>query len=370
MRKIPFLNLHGINARQRDQLLKALASVVDSGRYVLGEQVEAFETEFASFCGVRHAIGVANGMDALHLILRTLVELGRIQPRDEVIVPSNTYIACFLAVSAAGLVPVPVEPDLETFNLDLLKVSEALSPRTKAVMPVHLYGRVCWGEKLNWLKSEHGIIVIEDAAQGHGARWRGQRTGSLGDAAGFSFYPGKNLGALGDAGAVCTNDDALADGIRTIRNYGSKVKYHNEVKGVNSRLDEMQAALLRVKLPLLDRDNSLRRTVANRYLSEIKNPAIALPNAGDAEGHVWHCFVIRLEQRERFVEHMNKHGIGTLIHYPIPAHRQPAYSEWKGRSYPISEKIHRTVVSLPMDPTLDHDAVTRVVEACNQFPPA
>lgn len=358
---ISFLDLKGINAQYRDELLTAMARVIDTGWYILGREVKAFEDEFADYCGVKHCIGVGNGLEALHLIVRAM-EIG---PGNEVIVPANTYIATWLAVTYAGATPVPVEPDVRTYNIDPNRIEEAITPRTRAILPVHLYGQPVDMDPILEIAGHHGLKVIEDAAQAHGATYKGRRTGSLGDAAGFSFYPGKNLGALGDGGGVTTNDDILAAKVRSLRNYGSHKKYYNEVKGFNSRLDELQAAFLRVKLVKLDDWNEKRKQVAACYLRELgAKPGLILPFVPDWAEPVWHLFVIRTEDRDDFQRHLKERGIETLIHYPVPPHKQAAYAEWNARSYPITEEIHRTILSLPMGPTMDESDVNKVIAAC------
>ncbi len=364
---IPFLNLGRINALHRDELIDALSKVVDSGWYILGGEVDRFEEAFAHYCGVEHVIGVANGLDALILILRAYMELEMMAEGDEIIVPANTYIATILAISANRLTPVLVEPDIRTYNLDPTKVEAAITARTKAILTVHLYGQVGYSDQLQAVAARHGLLVMEDAAQAHGAYYGDRRAGNLGDAAGFSFYPGKNLGALGDAGAVTTNDGQLAETIRALRNYGSHVKYENLYKGVNSRLDEIQAAILSVKLGYLDQENDRRRQIAAHYLTHIENDKMILPHVGDPNSHVWHLFVVRTEDRNALRQHLSDQGIGTVIHYPIPPHQQQAYAEWGQRSYPISEEIHRTVVSLPVDISMSDADVAQVVDACNRF---
>jgi dTDP-4-amino-4,6-dideoxygalactose transaminase len=358
---IPFLDLKSPYLELKDEFDAAYRLVMESGWYILGKEVEAFEAEFATYCEAKHCIGVGNGLDALHLILRA-IEIG---PGDEVIVPANTYIATWLAVSYSGATPVPVEPDEHTHNIDPGLVEAVISKKTKAILPVHLYGQPADMDPINALASRYGLKVIEDAAQAHGARYKGRRTGGLGDAAGFSFYPGKNLGALGDGGAVVTNDDALADRVRVLRNYGSKFKYHNEVKGYNSRLDELQAALLRVKLPKLDEWNDRRRAVAKKYLQHLAAvPVLILPGVPDWAEPVWHLFVVRHPQRDALQKKLGEAGIGTLIHYPIPPHRQPAYADFghgKG-DFPISERIAREVLSLPMGPHLGENDFRDVIQ--------
>ena len=363
---IKFLDLHKINERFRDELDAATKRVLDSGWYLLGKENEAFEAEFAAYCGVKHAIGCANGLDALKLIIRAY----GFGPGDEVIAPANTYIASLIAISASGATPVLVEPDPGTYLIDPAKIEEKITPRTKAVMVVHLYGRVCEMGAIDVLAKKHGLKVIEDCAQAHGAYFGDRRVGNLGDAAGFSFYPGKNLGCLGDGGAVTTNDDELATKIRALRNYGSDVKYHFPYRGTNSRLDEIQAAWLRVKLPHLDADNARRAEIAARYCREIANSAVTLPSASDGSrqlSNVWHVFPVRTERRDEFQAHLTEKGIQTVIHYPIPPHRQPAYSEWHGLKLPITEKIHETIISLPISPVMADDEAAEVIDAVNAW---
>lgn len=369
---IPFLDLQAINAQHRNDLIKACTRVIDSGWYISGTELEQFEKNFAQYCGTQYAIGVANGLDALILTLRAWKELGKLIDGDEIIVPANTYIASILAISANGLIPVLVEPDLNTFNLDPIKTRKAITARTKAILPVHLYGQLADMPALMDIAKEFNLLVLEDSAQSHGAEVDGKRAGNWGDASGFSFYPGKNLGALGDAGAVTTNDAELAEMLRALRNYGSHEKYKNLTIGVNSRLDEIQAAMLAVKLPYLDKETNHRREIAELYLKGINNPAITLPtiphnNAEEYLGHVWHLFVVRSEKRNELQKHLLDNGIQTLIHYPIPPHKQRAYSEWNTESYPISEKIHDEVLSLPIGPTLSLLDAQKVIDACNTF---
>ncbi|RUQ41268.1 MAG: DegT/DnrJ/EryC1/StrS family aminotransferase [Candidatus Competibacteraceae bacterium] len=347
---VPFLDLGAAYLELKDDLDAAYHRVMDSGWFILGKEVEAFEREFAAYCEAAHCVGVGNGLEALHLILRAY----GIGPGDEVIVPANTYIATWLAVSYAGATPIPVEPDARTYNLDPALIEAAITPATRAILPVHLYGQPADMDPIKALASRYGLKVIEDAAQAHGARYHGRRVGGLGDAAGFSFYPGKNLGALGDGGAVVTNDADLAERVRVLRNYGSRVKYHNEVKGFNSRLDELQAALLRVKLPVLDAWNERRRAAAARYLDGLAGSELGLPYVPKWAEPVWHLFVVRHPQRDALQQRLQQAGIGTMIHYPIPPHLQPAYAElgYGAGAFPISEAIHREVLSLPMGPQL------------------
>jgi dTDP-4-amino-4,6-dideoxygalactose transaminase len=369
---IPFLDLKKINAQYQNELKEACARVIDSGWYVLGKEVAEFEKEFAAYCETEHCLGVANGLDALVLILRAYIELGVMQKGDEVIVPSNTYIASILAISENGLVPVLVEPDIKTFNLDPKLIEQAITTKTKAILTVHLYGQVTGIDEINTIAKNHHVKVIEDCAQAHGALYqgkehKGKKVGSLGDAAGFSFYPGKNLGALGDGGAVTTNDGELAKTIAALRNYGSHEKYKNLYKGMNSRLDEIQAAMLLVKLKYLDKETQARQAVALAYLQGINNPHIELPIVEDLNAHVCHLFVIKTTQRERLLKYLSDHGVQTLVHYPIPPHQQAAYQEWEGESFPISEQMHEQVLSLPLGPTLSVEDVEKVIAVCNNF---
>ncbi len=358
--KVPFLDLKAPYIELRDELDQAYRKVMESGWFIIGQEVEAFETEFAEYCGAKFCIGVGNGLDALHLILRAM----GIGEGDEVIVPSNTYIATWLAVSYAGATPIPVEPDPRTHNLDPSRIEDAITPRTRAIMPVHLYGQPAEMDPINEIAKRHGLKVIEDAAQAHGARYKDQRVGGLGDAAGFSFYPGKNLGAMGDGGAITTNDAELADRIRLLRNYGSRVKYYNESKGFNSRLDELQAALMRVKLAKLDEWNERRKQLASRYLQHLEGVSdLVLPFVPDYIDPVWHLFVIGHPDRSALQEHLTTAGIGTLIHYPLPPHLQEAYVElgYTNGSFPLSEKLAGEVLSIPMGPHLSADECDFVI---------
>ncbi len=364
---VPFLSLKDVNARYADELKAAAARVIDSGWYVLGEELSAFEHEFAAYCGVRHAVGVGSGLDALSLILRGYRELGAIEEGDEVIVPGNTFIASFLAVTENRLVPVPVEPDPTTFNLDPVAVEAAIGPRTRAIMAVHLYGQLADMPALAALARRHNLLLIEDAAQAHGAMSDGRKAGAFGDAAAFSFFPAKNLGALGDGGAVVTGNTVLAERIAALRNYGSHVKYHHLFQGVNSRLDEIQAAMLRVKLKYLDEDVAWRRRAARRYREGIRHPHIQLPSVTREEQHVWHLFVVRCPRRDALQRHLQAHGIQSQVHYPVPPHRQPAYAALRDAHLPLTERLHDEVLSLPMGPTLRDAAVARVIEACQAF---
>ena len=360
---IKFLDLHKINERFRTEIDSRIKQVLDSGWYLLGEQDKTFEKHFAEYCGVKHCIGCANGLDALNLIIRAY----GFGAGDEIIVPANTYIASILAISENGCTPVLVEPDIETYNIDPNLIEEKITDKTKAILVVHLYGQAVKMEKIWHLAQKYNLKVIEDSAQAHGAIYQGKRTGNLGDASGFSFYPGKNLGCLGDGGAVTTNDDELAARVRAIANYGSQKKYHNIYKGVNSRLDEIQAAVLVVKLKHLDADNARRREIARYYRDNIKNPEIILPQTVDEASHVWHVFVVRVKNREKFQQHLADSGIQSLIHYPIPPHKQEAYREWNELSFPVTEMIHREVVSLPISPVMTDTEVEKVTVAINNF---
>jgi len=364
---IPFLDLKAINAQYSDELKEACANVIDNGWYIQGNECEAFEKEFAEYCGTKYCVGVANGLDALTLILKAYIELGTMQEGDEIIVPSNTYIASILAISNNNLIPVLVEPDLTTYLLDPINTKNAITPKTKAIMPVHLYGQTCEMDAINAIAQKHNLKVIEDSAQSHGAYYKNKRSGNLGDASGFSFYPGKNLGALGDGGAVTTNDKVLVDTVRALGNYGSQEKYKNIYRGINSRLDEIQAAMLRVKLKYLDKEVEKRRSIAQSYLENIKNKGIILPRVQDISSHVWHLFVIRTDKRNEFQKYLSANGIQTLIHYPLPPHKQEAYNEWRNNSFPVSEKIHNEVLSLPISGVQSLKDTTYIVDKINSF---
>lgn len=364
---IPFLDLKGLNTQYRAELIEACTRVIDSGWYIQGNECKEFDKEFAEYCGTKYAIGVANGLDALILILRAYREMGIMKDGDEVIVPSNTYIASILAISQNNLVPVLVEPDINTYLLAPSKIEEKITSKTKAILPVHLYGQTCEMDKINEIAKKYNLKVIEDSAQSHGAYFKDKRSGNLGDASGFSFYPGKNLGALGDGGAVTTNDEALANTIKALGNYGSHKKYENLYKGVNSRLDEIQAAMLRVKLKYLDNEVEKRREIANYYLENIKNDNIISPEVRAEDNHVWHLFVIRTNKREELQKYLLDNGIQTLIHYPIPPHEQDAYKEWSNESYPISEQIHNEVLSLPISGVQCLEDTQKIVEILNRW---
>lgn len=361
--QVPFLDLKRLHHPMRASLDEAYRRVMDSGWFIMGPELEAFESEFATYSDVRHCIGVGNGLEALHLLLQAY----GIGPGDEVIVPSNTFIATWLAVSQCGAKPVPVEPDIRTHNIDPALITSAISSRTRAIIPVHLYGQPADMDPINEIAMKHGLIVIEDAAQAQGARYKGKRAGSLGHAAGTSFYPGKNLGALGDAGAILTNDNSIAQKVRQLRNYGSKMKYQHDIAGCNSRLDEMQAAFLRVKLNLLDDGNKLRRQIASQYLSLFSDSDVILPCVPDYAEPVWHLFVIRSGVRDELQAHLTRQEIGTVIHYPIPPHRQACYADYSAAALPIAEQLAREVLSLPMSPSLNHAEIESVARAMTSF---
>lgn len=370
---IKFLDLQKINTQYADELKRVASEVIDSGWYIHGTNVKEFESSLASYLNCKNVIGVGNGLDALRIILKAYIEMGLMQEGDEIIVPANTYIATILAITDNKLVPVLVEPDINTYNIDISLIEEKITSKTKAIMLVHLYGRVCWSKKLEQIAKKHNLKIIEDNAQAIGAEYNGVKTGVIGDAAGFSFYPGKNLGALGDGGAVSTNDDKLAEVVRALGNYGSKQKYINDYKGLNSRLDEIQAAFLNVKLKHLDAENQKRREIATAYCTNIKNDKIILPinhsslNINHYKEHVWHLFVIRCKEREKLQEYLLENGVQTLIHYPIAPHKQEAYREFNKISLPITEKIHQEVLSLPVSPVMDQQEINKVVEILNTF---
>lgn len=364
--EVAFLPLKEINGQYAEEIQNAVNKVIESGWYLQGEENHSFEKEYAEYIGTENCIGVANGLDALTLILRAYMELGVMEPGDEVIVPANTYIASILAISENGLVPVLVDPDRVTFQIDDEKIEEKITSRTKAIMIVHLYGRCSYTEKIGLLCKKYHLKLIEDNAQAHGCFFGKHRTGSLGDAAGHSFYPGKNLGALGDGGAVTTNDELLSETIRSLANYGSRKKYVFEYKGRNSRLDEIQAAVLRVKLRYLDQSNLRRKEAARKYILGIKNEKILqLPQ--NTEDNVYHIFPVLVEGRDDVQKYLKDRGIQTLIHYPIPPHKQNAYREWSNRSYPVSEYIHEHELSLPMSPIIKDDEIEYVIEMINRM---
>jgi dTDP-4-amino-4,6-dideoxygalactose transaminase len=372
---IPFLDLKKINESYREELITAATRVIDSGWYILGAEVDAFESEFASYCGVDHCIGVGNGLDALVLVLKAWKEMGHLRDGDQVIVPSHTYIATCLAVTDCGLEPVLVEPDASTYNICPRNIEAALTVKTRAIIAVHLYGQLAPMPEIMAQANKHSLLVLEDAAQSHGASLTGRKAGSFGHAAGFSFYPGKNLGALGDAGAVTTNDEELAKVVRALGNYGSDRKYENAFKGVNSRLDEIQAAMLRVKLKHLDAEADRRRVIACAYASRITHPDIRHPIVNNADpdallSHVFHLFVIRTSRRDALQAHLSDCGVQTLIHYPIPIHKQSAYKEWNSTQLELAEALADEVLSLPISPVMSDAEVDKVIDACNTFPQA
>lgn len=370
---IKFLDLHKINARFETQFQEIFKQFLHSGYYILGERVEAFENSFANYCGTKHCIGVGNGLDALRLILEGYKTLGKLKNGDEVLVAANTYIATLLAIKQAGLKPILVDAEAETYGFDCAQLEQAVTQKTKAIMPVHLYGQITNMHKVTAFAKTHNLLVIEDAAQAHGSRFKVQesktekKAGNLGDAAGFSFYPTKNLGALGDGGAITTNDDALAEIIKKLRNYGTSSKYVNDLQGFNSRLDEIQAAFLNLKLQHLDDDNNRRRQIANMYLTQLSNSKIALPKVPNFDAHVFHLFVIRVENRSEFITYMNKNNVGTLIHYPVAPHQQKALGQLNHLSFPVTEMIHNTVISIPISPVMVNTEVEKVIETINTF---
>ncbi len=384
--RIPFLDLKKINERFKNDFKSYFEQFLDSGHYILGNQVNQFETAYATYCGTKYCIGVGNGLDALRLILEGYKELGKLEKGDEILVASNTYIATILAIKQAGLTPVLVESEGDTYSFNIERLEEAITSKTKAIMPVHLYGQIANMDIILAIAQENQLLVIEDAAQSHGAvygsRFKvqssrlmetknreliGNKAGNLGHAAGFSFYPTKNLGALGDGGAVTTNNAELAEIIRKLRNYGASSKYINEISGFNSRLDEIQAAFLNCKLVYLDADNKRRKEIAKRYLTEIKNPKIILPVVPDMQAHVFHLFVLRVENRNDFQNYLSENEIGTLIHYPIPPHKQDAFPEFKNLNFPVTENIHETVLSIPISPVMEEIQVQKIISVINRY---
>ncbi|MFV3014238.1 DegT/DnrJ/EryC1/StrS family aminotransferase [Pseudomonas sp. KHB2.9] len=370
---ISFLNLKSLNSVMNEELLAASKRVIESGWYIAGNELSEFEAAFANYCGTQHCIGVANGLDALTLTLRAWKELGKLKEGDEVIVPANTYIASVLAITENRLVPVLVEPEPQSYNLSPEAIRKSITSKTKVILPVHLYGQLADMPAILSIAQEHALLILEDSAQAHGAGIDGRKAGNWGNAAGFSFYPGKNLGALGDGGAITTNDDQLAQTLRALRNYGSHERYKNIYQGVNSRLDEIQAAFLSVKLRYLDVHTQQRKVISNAYLKGIKHKDIALPlspsvDAEANESHVWHLFVVRSSRRDALQSHLTAAGVQTLIHYPIPPSKQQAYPQFKDEIYLVSELIHQEVLSLPISPTMTADEVNAVIDACNSFP--
>lgn len=371
---IPFLNLKKINEPFEMMLQEKMKQFLEGGWYILGNEVKTFEVNFASYCGAKYCIGVGNGLDALVLIFKAYIQLGKIQKGDEVIVPANTYIASILAILQADLVPVLVEPKLDTYNINPEEIETKITSKTKAILPVHLYGQLCEMNQINAIAQRYNLLVVEDAAQAHGSKleagsWKLEeaRAGNLSHAAAFSFYPGKNLGALGDAGAITTNDDELATVLYSLRNYGSKVKYQNDFLGVNSRLDELQATFLNVKLPYLNKENQTRKQIAKRYLSEIKNDKIVLPFWDGLENHVFHLFIIRTSNRSELQNYLKENGVETMIHYPIPPHKQKALYNWNHLSFPITEKIHDEVLSIPLNSTLSEEEIKHIISILNNY---
>ena len=364
---IKFLDINKITERYSSEIHSAALRIIDSGWYLLGEEVKAFEEEYASYIGAKHCVGVANGLDALRIILRAYIELGVMSEGDEIIVPANTFIASIIAITDNRLIPVLVEPDINTYQIDENKIEAVLTPKTKGIMIVHLYGQCAYTEKIGQISKKHNLKIIEDNAQAVGSKYNNQTTGSIGDVAGHSFYPGKNLGALGDGGAITTNDNLLAETVRSLANYGSKEKYIFEYQGYNSRLDEIQAAFLRVKLKGLNIDNERRKEVAKFYINNITHPDIILPVVYDWDAHVFHLFVIRSSRRDVLLNHLTENGVQALIHYPVPPHKQKAYDYMNHEVYPITEKIHNEVISLPISQVISNEEASIVVEVVNKF---
>ena len=364
---IKFLDLQKVTAKYADEIHEAVNRVVDYGWYLQGRENEKFESDYAAYMGTKYAVGCGNGLDALIWIFRAYVEMGVMKPGDEVIVPANTYIASILAITENGLKSVLVEPSIDSYQIDDSKIEEAISERTKAILIVHLYGQCAYTDRIGELCRKYNLKLVEDNAQAHGCLYHGRKTGSLGDAAGHSFYPGKNLGALGDAGAVTTDDDELAKTVRALANYGSQRKYVFKYRGRNSRMDEIQAAVLDVKLKHLDEDNALRKQVAKYYIEHINNPAIITPKVKDWDAHVFHIFSIRCKQRDELRQYLSENGVQTIIHYPIPPHKQECYMEWNDLLFPITEQIHREELSLPMSPVMTEEEVMTVVDLLNRW---
>lgn len=366
---VKFLDLHKINARFEEEYTSKFKTFLNSGHYILGTEVTTFETNFSKYCGTQHCIGVANGLDALTLIFKAYIELGKLQLNDEIIVPANTYIATILSIINVGLKPILVEPDEATFNISHSEIEKYITPKVKGILVVHLYGQLADMTAINSIAKKHKLLVVEDAAQAHGALSSSEKkkAGNLSDASGFSFYPSKNLGALGDAGAVTTNDSDVANQIKLLRNYGSSKKYVNETLGVNSRLDELQAAFLNIKLKYLDEDNAKRREIAKLYLKNIQNEKIQLPEYNNSEDHVFHVFVVRVKDRVKFTTYLERNSIGYLIHYPVPPHKQKALLSFKTVYLPITESIHNTVVSVPISPVMTNEEVQTVINVLNHY---
>ncbi|MFH1744854.1 MAG: DegT/DnrJ/EryC1/StrS family aminotransferase [bacterium] len=364
---IQFLNFKNINAPHRDEIINAIAEVIDSGHYILGEKTKEFEKEFSKYCGVKETIGTGNCLDALTLIIRAYMEMGVFRECDEVLVPANTYIATILAITRNNLQPVLVEPNINTYNIDENLLEEKINDKTRAILTVHLYGQIAYSKEMREIADKHNLKIIEDCAQAAGAEYENKKAGNLGDAAGFSFYPSKNLGCLGDGGAVTTSDEKLAEVIRALRNYGSEKKYYNQYKGVNSRLDELQAAVLSVKLKYLDEENKRRLEIAKIYLEKINNKKLILPKVENSASHVWHIFAVRTKERDEFKKYLLDNEIETVIHYPVPPHKQQAFTECSGQSFPITEEIHNTIISLPIHPVMTETEISKVIEACNKY---
>ena len=365
---IPFLDLHTLNARFEKDFKTKFSQFLDKGWYILGEEVKLFEQEYAAYCGTTHCVGTANGLDALRLILEGYKALGQLKVGDEVLVASNTYIATILGIQQAGLVPVLVEAEAKTFNFDFNDLESKVTEKTKVIMPTHLYGLLADMEKVTAFRNQHGLLIVTDAAQSHGAKdSQGKSSGGLADASGHSFYPTKNLGALGDGGAVTTNDAALADVINKLRNYGFEERYVSKYVGLNSRLDEIQAAFLRIKLRVLDADNEKRRAIARRYLEEVQNSKLILPSWDGSERHVFHLFVVRTADRDQLAAFLKERGIGTIVHYPIPPHKQEALKQYKELSFPITDMIHNEVLSIPIGPLMTENQVSAVISALNAY---
>jgi dTDP-4-amino-4,6-dideoxygalactose transaminase len=358
---IKFLDLQKINKPYHEQFQVKMKQVLDTGWFILGEEVKVFEENFANYCGSKYCVGVGNGLDAIVLTFKAYIELGVLKQGDEVIVPANTYIASILAIVQAGLTPILVEPNIETYNIDAKKIEEKITPKTKVILIVHLYGQLAQMDALINIGYIHNLLLIEDAAQAHGLHFEGSHTRT------FSFYPGKNLGALGDGGAVVTNDEKLATLLKSLRNYGSQKKYYNDYIGYNSRLDEIQAAFLNIKLPYLVTENGIRKQIAQRYITEIINNKIILPKCENFDNHVFHLFVIRTQDRNNLQDYLTKNGIETMIHYPVAPHKQKAFLEWDNMSFPITEKIHNQVLSLPISPVMTNDEVSFVIKVLNKY---
>ena len=367
--RIPFLDLKKLNKPYEHQIIKKIYEILNTGWYINGKEVSSFETEFAQYCGTKYCTAVGNGLDALKLIIKGYIVLGEMKENDEIIVPSNTYIASILSITENNLKPVLVEPELDTYLINPIEIEKKITKKTKAIMVVHLYGQTCNMEKIIHLANKYSLKIIEDSAQSHGSKFKNKQCGNLGHASAFSFYPGKNLGALGDAGAITTNDQLLNETVKTLSNYGSNVKYKNKLKGVNSRMDEIQAAILRIKLSHLNKEIAVRQDIANNYLVNMKNADIVFPFVQQDSTHVWHLFVIRTKSRDRLQNYLWKNGVETLIHYPIAPHKQLAFKEWGKESYPISEKIHREVVSLPMGSFLSKSEQQEIIKVINNYKP-